>query len=106
MIDVGDAALRVGPIPEFRDAPDAAARRSYLTALFRARGQGSLDGILRACQGFALLGDTPVVHQCIGIGHDVARTDPVADGRVTAFAHQLVSHSVVSVDQGAAEPGL
>jgi len=28
MIDVGDAALRVGPVPEFREAPDAAARRS------------------------------------------------------------------------------
>ena len=106
MIDVGDAALRVGAVSEFREAPDAAARRSYLTALFRARGQASLDGVLRACQGFALLGDVSVVQQCIGIGHELAKTDPVADGHVAAFARQFTSHPAVAVDEATITPGL
>jgi hypothetical protein len=87
MIDVGDAALRVGPVPEFREPPDAAARRSYLTALFRARGQGAVDGILSACRGFALLGDVAVVKQCIEVGHEVTKS------------------GVLTVDKAAAESG-
>jgi|GEM_PF-1633005 hypothetical protein len=106
MIDVGDAALRVGPVSEFRDAPDAMARRSYLIALFRARAQASLDGVLRACEGFALLGDLPVVKQCIGIGHELAKTDPAADRRVVAFANQFESHPAVAVEYATATPGL
>jgi len=106
MIDVGDAALRVGAVPEFRESPDAAARRSYLTALFLARGQASVDGVLSACRGFALLGDVAVVRQCIEIGHELAKSDPVAGGRVAAFAGRFMSHPVVAVDKAAAEPGL
>jgi len=42
-----------------RDA--AAARRAFLTALFRARGDRSLLGVLTAAEGFKALGDRDVV---------------------------------------------
>jgi len=106
MIDVGDAALRVGPVSEFRDAPDAMARRSYLIALFRARAEASPDGVLRACEGFALLGDLPVVKQCIGISHALAKSDPVADGRVVAFAKRFELNPAMAVEPATATPGL
>jgi len=62
--------------------------------------------VLRACQGFALLGDVSVVQQCIGIGHELAKTDPVADGHVAAFARQFTSHPAVAVDEATITPGL
>ena len=98
MVDVGDAALRVGPVAEFRETPPAAARRSYLTALFRARAERSLDGVLRACQGFVLLGDVAVVQQCIGMAHEVAGAHTEARERVVAFAAGLKAHQVEAVD--------
>ena len=41
LIEVGDAALRVGDVPEFADTAAGAARKSYLTALYRAQAQRS-----------------------------------------------------------------
>ena len=105
MIDVGDAALRVGAVPGLREPPEAAARRSYLPALVRARGQRSLEGILRACEGFALLGDMPVVQQCLAMGHETAKSDPVADARVTAFARRFIAQPVVAAEPAPLEPG-
>jgi len=86
MADVGDAALRIGEVREFRETPQAAARKSYLTALFRARTAGSLDGVLRIADGFTALGDDAVVRECLRIGDSLVRGD--ADGR-----RRLVSYS-------------
>jgi hypothetical protein len=55
----GDAARVRGDLP--------AARRAYLSALFRARGEGSTAGVLRAAEGFKALGDTEVVEQALRI---------------------------------------
>ena len=79
MADVGDAALRIGEVREFRETPQAAARKSYLTALFRARAAGSLDGILRVADGFTALGDESVVRECLRVADAVVGTD--TDGR-------------------------
>ena len=98
MADVGDAALRVGAVAEFGESPQAAARRSYLTVLFRARAERSLDGVLRACQGFAFLGDRSVVQQCIRVAYEVAGTDTVARGRVIAFTGEFLPHPLVAAD--------
>jgi hypothetical protein len=62
MLRIGDAALRidglmsksVGHPGRFR----AAARQAYLSALFRARSERSQEGIERAAQAFAAIGDT------------------------------------------------
>jgi hypothetical protein len=37
------------------------ARRAYVMALFRARGEGSLPGVVRAAEGLATLGDSAAV---------------------------------------------
>ena len=59
LVQSGDAARVRG------DAPTA--RRAYLDALFRARGEGSTRGVLRAAEGFKALGDTEVVEYALRI---------------------------------------
>src|SRR4051812_28829856 len=53
LLALGDEARARG------DAP--AARRAYMAALFRARGERSLPDVVRAAEGFAALGDDAVV---------------------------------------------
>jgi hypothetical protein len=59
LMQSGDAARVRGDVP--------AARRAYLGALFRARGEGSTTGVLRAAEGFRALGDTEVVEHALRI---------------------------------------
>jgi hypothetical protein len=56
------------------DAP--AARRAYLTMLFRARGDRSMVGVLSAAEGFKALGDREVYERALVIA---AALDPDAD---------------------------
>jgi hypothetical protein len=61
-----EAVLRVGDEARARgDAP--AARRAYLTALFRARGERALVGVLAAAEGFKALGDRETVEHALRI---------------------------------------
>jgi hypothetical protein len=61
-----EASLRIGDAARARgEAP--AARRAYLTALFRARGARSLAGVVRAAEGFGALGDDAVVEHALRI---------------------------------------
>src|SRR5258706_5507751 len=57
MLAVGQAALRVGDASGTRLAAGSRARQAYLVALFRARDDRSLDGLLRVGEAFAALGD-------------------------------------------------
>jgi hypothetical protein len=71
------------------DAP--AARRAYLTMLFRARGERSMVGVLSAAEGFKALGDREVVERALAIA---AALDPDADAararrRLTALRDRL-----------------
>lgn len=86
MVAVADAYRQLGARAGFRG--DAKARQLYLTALFRARSEMSLEGVLRAAQGFAELGDREVVDQCIGAAWGVAAKtrNPLDEARVRAFA--------------------
>lgn len=84
MIATGDAWLRIGAAGG-GDDPRPRARRQYLRALFRAREQGSLDGVLQAAAAFASLGDREVVEQCLRIaervgGRAVRRSEPSTGG--------------------------
>src|SRR5438445_688949 len=83
MVAVGDAYRQVGDAGGFHHAARAEARQSYLTALFRARGEGSVDGVLRVAERFAELGDRDVVEQCIRVAWTVAAQakDPLAQRR-------------------------
>lgn len=65
MADVGDASLRLGALSGARRAMVPEARRAYLSALFRARQQRSLDGVLHVAEAFAALGDRDVARQAL-----------------------------------------
>jgi hypothetical protein len=78
----GDAVLRLGDLTQNRGAAEPDARRLYLAALFRARSQYSLDGVLQATDAFARLGDRDVVGQGLAIARDLAGSDPEAQARV------------------------
>jgi hypothetical protein len=55
LIEVGEAALWVGDVAEFAETAPGAARKSYLTALYRAQAQRSVAGVLQAAEGFAAM---------------------------------------------------
>ena len=77
MLAAGDAALRIGKVARLRKHYEAKARETYLSALFRARAQRSVEGVLRVAEAFSMLGDREVVDQCLVIA-----------GRVAAQLHQ------------------
>ncbi len=78
----GDAILRLGEMTQSRSTAEPEARRLYLSALFRARGRQSLDGVLLATEAFARLGDRDVVEQGLRMARDLAGSDPEAQARV------------------------
>jgi hypothetical protein len=90
MVAAGDTYRRLGELGGFRKLSDAKAREAYLAALFRARNRGSLEGVLRAAEGFAELGDQEVVEQCIRIARSVAARswNPRAAERMRVFAER------------------
>jgi hypothetical protein len=67
LIAIGDARLRVGGAVGARPSGELAARRVYFAALYRACREESLEGILRAAEAFADLGDGEVVEECLGL---------------------------------------
>ncbi len=93
MVEVGDAYLRIGESFGFRAAAEARARQLYLAALFNARGSGSLDGVLRAGEAFAVLGDRDVVEQSLRVAEQLAARprDTQAQDRVRAFRQQMTA---------------
>jgi hypothetical protein len=103
LVDVAAAALRIAAIPGFRKAAESRARESYWTALFRARRQGSLTGVLAAAEAFGALGDRVMVEQCIRIAERLAQltADAEAADRVRTLAAGLVQRYVETEISGA-----
>jgi hypothetical protein len=100
LVEVAGAALRIGSIPGFQKAAESRARESYWTALFRARRQGSLNGVLDAAEAFGALGDRVMVEQCVRIAERLALLtgDAAAADRVRALAADL-SQRHVEIDR-------
>jgi len=96
----GDAILRVGEATQRRGTAEPEARRLYLSALFRARGQQSLDGVLLATEAFARLGDRDVVEKGLHIARDLAGSDPWAQARVRLVADRSSSSAAAGGDGG------
>lgn len=96
----GDAVLRLGDVTQSRSAAEPDARRLYLTALFRARSQHSLDGVLQATEAFGRLGDREVVGQGLAIARDLAGYDPAAQARVRMVADPSFREAVAATDLG------
>ena len=96
LVDVAGAALRIGAIPGFKKAAESRARESYWTALFRARRQGSLNGVLDTAEAFGTLGDRVMVEQCIRIAERLAvlTGDAQAAERVRVLAADLTQRYV------------
>lgn len=85
----GDAILRLGEATQSRSRAEPEARRLYFPALFRARGQQSLDGVLLATEAFARLGDGDVVEKGLRMARDLAGSDPEAQARVHRVEDRL-----------------
>jgi hypothetical protein len=85
MMEVGDAALRVGNV--------TAARTAYLTAAFRARRLNSLEGVLSAAAAFAALGDREAAEQWLAVAKELARSNESALARVRAVAESLTTRA-------------
>ena len=90
LVEVADTYRRLGELGGFEAAASARARELYLTALFRARGEASLDGVLRVAAAFVELDDREVVEQCIQIAQHVAQQgqDPLGPLRVRMFVNR------------------
>lgn len=98
MIEVGDAARR------FADGAGL-ARRAYLTALFRARRQRSLDGALRAATAFGELGDRDALAQALRIAAREAGPDLGAQARVRTAATRWMPTPLTPEGQAFRIPG-
>jgi len=81
LVEAGDLYRRIGARGGFHAAAVARARECYLTALLRARGERSLDGVLRATEAFVDLGDEAIVERGLEIARQVAARDVDPRGR-------------------------
>jgi hypothetical protein len=82
MLDVGDAALRIGQATGFTGAFTAKARQAYHVGLYRAHKEGAAAGVRRVGAAFAAMGDRAAVEQCANIAQ---RLDPVPATPVARF---------------------
>jgi hypothetical protein len=90
LVEVADASLRIGELAAAPGSARAEARDLYLRALFQARAQHSLDGVLRVTEAFATLGDRDVVERGLSVARQLAaRQGPAAWDRVREVAIRL-----------------
>jgi hypothetical protein len=73
MLATGQAALRVGHAGRTMGGFDAQARQCYLAALFRARDQHSIDGVLLVAEAFAQLGDIEAARGAVRMADRLAQ---------------------------------
>jgi hypothetical protein len=96
MIAVGDAARRLGSRDKAPRDSLVRARQAYLTALYRARLEHSVEGTLRVAAAFGELGDRDDVVRALRIAEQQAGRDPVKRARVHAVADRWMSLPVVN----------
>jgi hypothetical protein len=90
LVEAADAYREIGEeVVGSRERFDARAREIYLAALFRARQQDSLDGVLRVAEAFAALGDRDEVERCVRIAERLAAQDAEAKADVQAVAARI-----------------
>lgn len=79
MIAAADLALRLGETAGQHEAALPVAREMYLAAFFRAQRQGSAEGMLRASEAFARLGDGSVAEMTLGAARRAAAKAGLAE---------------------------
>ncbi|OLD77184.1 MAG: hypothetical protein AUG87_05575 [Candidatus Rokubacteria bacterium 13_1_20CM_4_70_14] len=106
LVEVAAGSLRIGAIPGFGKASEARARETYWLALFRARQQGSLNGVLDAAEAFGALGDGAMVEQCLRVAEGLAalHSDKGAADRVRALAATIAERSTVAAKPALSPP--
>ncbi|MCI0546660.1 MAG: hypothetical protein L0027_05195 [Candidatus Rokubacteria bacterium] len=101
LIEAGQACLRRGATTGGPPDAEPAARRAYFAALYRACRENSFEGILRAAEAFADLGDREVVEECLGLVALRAEGEQTR-GRVAAFVVRLgLTHTLLKADAAA-----
>lgn len=73
---VGHLRVKIDQAARAETLTPASARDSYLAALWRARQEGSLEGILQSAEAFGSLGDAQVAGEALRIAEAVAGRDP------------------------------
>jgi hypothetical protein len=79
-----EAVLRIADDARVRGDVQT-ARRAYLTALFRARGERALVGVLGAAEGFKALGDREAVEHALRIAASLGTPNADADRHLRAL---------------------
>lgn len=102
LVEVGDASLRIGEVGGLPKPSEARARWIYLAALVLARKHRLLDGVLRAAEAFATLGDREVVNQCICFAEGLAghASDGKEHDRLHPAKARLAALLVVAESKG------
>jgi hypothetical protein len=91
LIEVADGCLRLARASSTGCRLVPEARSLYLTALFRARQQRSVEGLLRAAEGFNRLEDHEATSQALRLAEDLAPANGDARDRalVRGFSERL-----------------
>jgi hypothetical protein len=87
----GDRALRAGDINGATSLARARAREAYQAALFRARGEGSVEGVLRAADAMIAMGDRDMPEGALRMARRLAAAtgDAAAMDRVEEASRRL-----------------
>lgn len=94
LVAAGDAASRMASRP-WPDRPAIAwARELYLGALFRARAERSLHGVLQVAEAFAVIGDRSIVDECLRVAERLNLNEPTAAAAIAAFRARLSASSL------------
>src|SRR5262245_44978143 len=89
MVAAGDLYRRIGEATGLKRSFDTKAREAYQKAFFRARQQASVEGILRATEGYAALGDAQMVGLGLRVAERLAAGDPEAQADIRTFRARL-----------------
>jgi len=106
LVLLGDATLRLGLKSGLRGAMEPAARRAYLFALYRARRQQSIEGVVRVTEALVAMGDREMARKACGIAGSLAASarEPAARERVRALQNRLDGASDSSAPTASAAP--
>ena len=89
LIEVGDVYCRIASRMGAPEVATQRARDAYQAALRSARHAESLDGVLRAAEAFAQLGDVDGMQLSLHVARDLAGSDAEAVDDVKAAAGRL-----------------
>jgi hypothetical protein len=97
MISAGDAFVKIARAAGTPAGARMNARDAYLTALIRARRDGSVEGALRSAEAFAGIGDRAVVEQSLYVAQQLAGANDAAQERVREARLRWAGSQTVAV---------